>query len=87
MHMDYIGYNEQYPKQLCIAIDALCCYQSEGYSDTDRRIGMPSQDLYNLVAVDTFDKLIKIVRIGCNLDRDLRKKDTLCINYKTFEII
>lgn len=87
VHMDFVGYNEQYPNQLCIAIDSLCCYQSDAYSDANRCVGMPSQDLYNLVTIDTFDKLVKIVRIGCNLDRYLRKKDTLCINYKTFEII
>jgi len=87
VHMDYIGYNEEFPNQLCIAIDALSCYQSEAYNDADRTEGMPSQDLYNLVTIDTFDKLIKIVRVGSNLDRYLRKKDTLCINYKTFEVI
>ena len=86
-HMDYIGYNEQFPNQLCIVIEALCCYQSAAYNDADRREGMPSQDLYNLVTIDIFDNIIKIVRVGNNLDRYLRKKDTLCINYKTFEVI
>ena len=87
VHNDYIGYNEQYPDQLCIAIDALCCYQSEAYTDAYRTIGTPSEDLYNIVTIDTYDKLVKIIRIGSNLDRYLRKKDTLCINYKTFEVI
>ena len=87
VHMDYIGYNEEYPDQLCIAIDALCCWQSMAYDDADRTVGMPSEDLFNLVTVDTYSKLLKIVRIGSNLDRYLRKKDTLCINYKTFEVI
>ena len=87
VHLDYMGYSEAYPDQLCIAIDALRCYQSMAYNDADRTEGMPSQDLYNLVTIDTFDKLVKIVRVGCDVDRYLRKKDTLCINYKTFEII
>ena len=87
VHMDYIGYNEEYPNQLCIAIDALCCWQSMAYDDADRTVGMLSEDLYNLVTVDTYSKLVKIIRIGSNLDRYLRKRDTLCINYKTFEII
>ena len=87
MHIDYIGYNEQFPNQLCIAIDALSCYQSKAYNDADRSEDMPSQDLYNLVTIDTFDNIIKIIRVGSNLDRYLRKKDTLCINYKTFEVI
>lgn len=87
IHIDYIGYNEKFPNQLCIAIDALNCYQSNAYSDTERVEGMPSQDLYNLVTIDTFDNIIKIIRVGSNLDRYLRKRDTLCINYKTFEII
>lgn len=87
VHSDFVGYNEQYPEQLCIAIDALCCYQSAAYTDADRTMGTLSQDLYNLVTIDTYDKLIKIARIGSNLDRYLRKRDTLCINYKTFEVI
>ena len=87
VHIDYIGYSEKYPDQLCIAIDSLRCYQSMAYNDADRTEGMPSQDLYNLITIDTFDKLIKIVRVGCNVDRYLRKRDTLCINYKTYEVI
>ncbi len=87
MHIDYIGYNENYPDQLCIAIDSLNAYQSNAYNDGWRQEDMPSHDLYNLVTIDTFDKMIKIIRIGNDLDRFMRKKDTLCINYKTFEII
>lgn len=86
-HIDYVGYNEQFPDQLCIAIDALNIGQSDAYNDADRRKGMPSEDLYNLVTIDTVEKLLKIVRVGCKVDRFLRKKDTLCINYKTFEVI
>lgn len=87
VHFDYVGYSEKYPDQLCITIDALRCYQGMAYDDFDRTEGMPSQDLYNLVTFDTHDKMIKIIRIGCDVDRYLRKRDTLCINYKTFEII
>ena len=87
LHIDYVGYNERFPDQLCIAIEALCCYQSNMGNDADRTEGMPSQDLYNLVTIDTLVDVIKIVRVGNDRDRYLRKKDTLCINYKTFEII
>ncbi len=87
IHLDYMGYGEKFPEQLCIAIDSQRCYQSMAYNDADRTEGMPSEDLYNLITIDTFDKLIKIIRVGCDYDRYLRKKDTLCINYKTYEII
>jgi len=87
IHYDYIGHSEKYPDQLCITIEALRCYQAMAYNDADRTEGMPSQDLYNIVTIDTADGLLKIIRIGCDTDRFLRKKDTLCINYKTFEVI
>lgn len=87
VHIDYIGYSEKYPEQLCIAIDSQRCYQSMAYNDMDRTEGMPSQDLYNLVTIDTFDKIVKIIRVGADVDRFLRKRDTVCINYKTFEVI
>jgi hypothetical protein len=87
MHIDCVGNSEKFPGQLCIAIDSLNCHQSDAYNDFDRTRGMPSEDLYNLVTVDTHDKLLKIIRVGCDVDRYLRKKDTLCINYKTYEVI
>ncbi len=87
VHLDYMGYGEKYPDQLCITIESQRCYQAMAYNDADRTEGMPTQDLYNLVTVDTHDKLLKIIRVGCDVDRYLRKKDTLCINYKTYEII
>lgn len=87
VHIDYMGYNEKYPEQLCIAIDSQRCYQSMAYNDMDRTEGMPSEDLYNLVTIDTFDKVIKIIRVGCDVDRFMRKRDTMCINYETLEVI
>lgn len=86
-HEDYVGYNPQYPEQLCIVINALCREQSDQYSDTDRVDGMPSQDLWNVMTIDTSSQHVKLIRIGANVDRYLRKRDTLCIQYKTFEII
>jgi hypothetical protein len=86
-HIDYVGCGQKYPNQLCIAIDSACRHQSDAYNDFARIDGMPSQDLYNMVTVDTFCHLLKIVRIGADVDRFLRKRDTLCINYKTLEVI
>ena len=88
----YLVQSTSYPvndhlMELLIAIDALRCYQGMAYDDFDRTEGMPSQDLYNLITIDTHDKMVKLIRIGCDVDRYLRKRDTLCINYKTFEII
>lgn len=87
LHIDCLGNSEKFPGQLCIAIDSLNCHQSDAYNDLDRTRGMPSEDLYNLVTVDTFCHLLKIVRVGANVDRFLRQRETLCINYKTLEII
>lgn len=86
-HNDFIGYNEKYKEQLCIVNNALCREQCKQYSDLERIDGTVSQDLFNVITFDLSSDLIKIIRVGANLDRYLRKRDTICINYKTYEVI
>ena len=57
------------------------------YSDIDHAAGTKLQDCFNLVTIDAELKYIKIVRVGCDKDRWMRTKDTLCINYGTNTII
>lgn len=57
------------------------------HSDIDHTTGTKLQDCFNLVTIDAANKLIKIVRVGCDTDKWMRKKDTLCINYATHTIV
>lgn len=87
-HQDFVGYSTAFGgKQLCITINALNREQCDDWGEASRVRGLPSQDLFNVITFDLSCDLIKIIRIGCPYDRYLRKRDTLCINYKTLEII
>lgn len=86
-HSDLVGFNAYYPDQLVVCVDALSRAQGNQYSDTQRTDGNKSQDLANAVVIDTSNNLLKIIRVGANLDRYLRDKNSITINYKTKEII
>ena len=55
--------------QLCICVDALSRQQGDQYSDTARVDGKKSQDLANVVVIDTSSKVIKIIRVGADTNR------------------
>lgn len=86
-HCDMIIKHALYPNQFCICVDALNPNSSNIYSDTQRTQGTRSQDLANLITLDTTSKVFKIIRYGANTDHYLRKKNCLTINYLTGEII
>ncbi|MBQ0106111.1 MAG: hypothetical protein KBT47_08785, partial [Armatimonadetes bacterium] len=85
-HFDFIGYSDEFPNQLMIFLDSCNRGHSENFSDMSRVDGEKSMDLANALVVDTDDNLLKIVRVGADLDRYMRKRDFLCINYMTKEI-
>lgn len=38
-------------------------------SESDRVVGTKSQDCFNIVAIDTYSSLVKVMRVGCNYTR------------------
>lgn len=87
MHTDMFIINDSYPTQYCICIDAANPYQSNSYGDMQRTIGERSQDLANIVVLDTASKAVKIIRIGSNIDHYVRPRNCLAFKYLTGEII
>ena len=57
------------------------------HGDMRRYPGTKSQDCFNVVAIDTDLGLLKIIRIGANVDHFLRKKGALCFDYINKKII
>lgn len=47
-------------------------------SDQDRSVVV---DAYNIVTVDTVNSLVKLIRIGADIDDHMRKREQLCIDY------
>ena len=85
LHADFIGTVTGHTNQLMIGIE------NAGTGvlnlDDNRIKGTPTQDCFNYITFDKTNKLVRIVRIGCNSDEFMRKKDTLCVNYSTKSII
>lgn len=65
--------------QLCIVIDAASMATGNQWSDTMRTGGTKSQDCANLFVFDSASGVIKIIRIGANMDHYLREKNCITI--------
>lgn len=74
--------------QLCIGV-SLATYNTERakYGDDSRMFGTKSQDLFNIIAFDTYSKHISILRVGCDLTRLMNSKRHLCIDYANRQVI
>lgn len=87
-HNDQVLYNTDYPQQIFIMVDtADYGINAECYSDTARIYGEKSQDLFNIVSIDTYAKLIKIIRIGADKDCLMRSKKYLTLNYSNQTVL
>lgn len=82
-HFDIIGTFLSDPRQLQIGIETAKCPDTWG--DSERVSGTKTQDCFNLLAVDTRDKLIKIVRVGDDYNRGLYHKGRLVYRYKAVD--
>lgn len=87
LHYDMFTKATSHQNQYCIGIDAASLAQSNYYSDTQRTVGERSQDLANLVVIDTASKAVKIIRVGANVDHYLRTKNCMTFKYLTGNIL
>ncbi|MBQ7256777.1 MAG: metallophosphoesterase [Abditibacteriota bacterium] len=86
-HSDHIFYNEEYPDQLQIIVDAAHRAQSENDNDMMRSFGRKSMDLANVLIVDTTTNTLKIIRVGADLDKYFRKRDVFSYDYKNKKVL
>lgn len=87
-HYDFMGTLDNYPQQIDITIDCACRFSgATNYSDTARVTGQKNQDLFNIVSVDTYRKLIKIYRVGADRDSWMRHKGCITIDYSTRQVL
>lgn len=82
-HLDRMGFiGNDARKQNIIAVDTATIQDAMiKASDTDRKLHHKSQDLFNVVSINTFDRIINIFRIGADINSFLQKKDITCISY------
>lgn len=85
-HTDYLWYNKNFPQQLCVTIDSTNVSHSNYWGDTYRVEGTKTEDLFNLFSFDLQQQIIKIVRIGANVNSAMQRKSILSVNYKTMRV-
>ena len=74
--------------QFCIAVStATYNRQRTLISDEYRDLGAKSQDLFNIVSIDTQAKTISILRVGADLTRLMNSKKHLCIDYANRTVV
>ena len=85
-HYDDCGiYENNGRKQITLTFENASL--NSDWNDSLRVKGTKTQDSFNLVSFDTNKKLIKIVRIGNNVDRYYRPKNFMTINYETHQVV
>lgn len=56
-------------------------------SEADRVVGTKSQDCYNIVAIDAYSSLVKIMRVGCDYTRWGKHPDMVCWDFANKEFL
>ena len=79
-HSDGFGVVDGHNKQLNLIIDT--AGSGSLAQDSAARVGTRTQDCFNILGIDTYSKLIKVVRIGRDYDRHLRHIGEMCVDYE-----
>lgn len=80
MHRDIIYYLTNHRNQLCVVIDCATNKQ-DNWNDSDRAANTKNQDCLNMVAFDTYSKIVKVVRVGNEWNQQFQRKVTLTVRY------
>ena len=91
LHQDTLGVGmvDANSNQLVVSVGTASSTGSSNPKEieVDRVLGTKTQDLFNVVGIDTSAKTLKIFRIGAEYDRTLRHRSVMAWNYGTSELI
>ena len=80
-HVDIIGTLGKYPSQNFFSCIPSLNYTGGGHADMPKVADTKSEDAFNVIAVDTTDRKVFIVRIGANYTNELKERKTLVVSY------
>jgi hypothetical protein len=80
LHFDYCGKTLTHPNQIYIGLMSSSSSEYMGKDGGQYPLGY-SECAYNVYSIDTYTKKLRVMRIGNNMDRYLRYKNTMCIDY------
>jgi|GEM_PF-6693530 len=87
VHTDAVVYVDKSTKQIQVLVTCAHTKVKNVWSKGDQYRG-PNDDAMNVVCVDTYHNLLKLVRIGgANIDACMRPRKAICINYKTGVVV
>lgn len=84
-HIDMFEYYDDAPDILAIGVDQGGAFRA--VYEAERTRSLPNWYVFNVITFDTYNKLIKIVRFGNNIDHYLRSKKVLTYDYANKRII
>ena len=74
-----------HPQQLCIGVSAqLLNYD---FRNCARVESTKTEDDFYIIGIDTYSKLLRMVKVGVAYDRIMRHTDTLCFDYENHKLI
>lgn len=83
-HLEFVARLDKYPDQMIYTIGSSKSGKVHDYTHT---AGTRMQDEFEIVAVDTDSKFVKLYKVGANYDRRGRLKDSICVSYDTHEVV
>ncbi|MBQ1933604.1 MAG: hypothetical protein II370_01250, partial [Clostridia bacterium] len=83
-HHDHIGYSANATnKQLNVNVTTASAnrYTQAVYDDLFREVGTKSEDCFNVVAIDTDKKMVRVLRVGANATVNMTMRDMVSVSY------
>lgn len=80
-HYDQVAKVVSHPNQMFICVGKASYIA--GWQDSARIINQDSEDLFNIVAFDYHQKIIKVFRVGGEVDQYMRHRGGFCLNWQT----
>lgn len=83
-HNDNFGNLKDYPKQFAIGLESATSWDEW---DKDSYREGKNKDSFNIMQVNTSNGILSILRIGNNIDKYMREKNCLCLDYINGKLI
>jgi predicted phosphodiesterase len=83
-HKDFVAKVHRYPNQMIYSIGGSLM---EPVGDYDHETGTKMQDEFEIVGIDTYSKVIKLFKVGANIDRFGTVKNSIAVKYDTATIL
>ena len=93
-HIDMTGYSQEHPDQLYLVCPNSCVWGGASgtssshrffggeVSDLPRIEGMKCEDCFNIYGIDTVNEVVKIIRVGADMNDLMEPREVACFEYE-----